>query len=68
VFESLRLHRVQANHLPENLRSARLLQRLGFRVEGSAHAYLFINGAWRDHVLTALTYPGFDARVFDMAR
>jgi len=68
VFESLRLHRVQANHLPENLRSARLLQRLGFRVEGRAHAYLFINGAWRDHVLTALTYPGFDARVFDMAR
>jgi len=68
VFESLRLHRVQANHLSENLRSARLLQRLGFRVEGRAHAYLFINGAWRDHVLTALTYPGFDARVFDMAR
>ncbi len=68
VFESLQLHRVQANHLPENLRSARLLQRLGFRAEGRAHAYLFINGAWRDHVLTALTYPGFDARVFDTAR
>lgn len=68
VFESLRLHRVQANHLPENLRSARLLQRLGFRVEGRAHAYLFINGAWRDHVLTALTYSDFDARVFDTDR
>jgi ribosomal-protein-alanine N-acetyltransferase len=68
VFESLHLHRVQANHLPENLRSARLLQRLGFRVEGQAHAYLFINGAWRDHVLTALTYPGFDTRVFAAAR
>jgi ribosomal-protein-alanine N-acetyltransferase len=68
VFESLHLHRVQANYLPENLRSARLLQRLGFRVEGRAHAYLFINGAWRDHVLTALTYPGFDARVFVTTR
>jgi hypothetical protein len=29
---------------------------------------LFINGAWRDHVLTALTYPDFDARVFDTDR
>jgi ribosomal-protein-alanine N-acetyltransferase len=60
----LRLHRVQANHLPENQRSARLLQRLGFRVEGLAREYLYINGAWRDHVLTALTYPQFDARIY----
>jgi ribosomal-protein-alanine N-acetyltransferase len=40
------------------------LQRLGFRVEGLARNYLYINGAWRDHVLTALTYPGFDTRVY----
>jgi ribosomal-protein-alanine N-acetyltransferase len=64
AFETLRLHRVQANHLPENDRSARLLQRLGFRVEGLARDYLFINGTWRDHVLTALTTPQFDATVF----
>ena len=64
VFNVLRLHRVQANHLPENQRSARLLQRLGFRVEGLAHEYLYINGAWRDHVLTALTSPSFDASIF----
>ena len=64
AFEVMRLHRVQANHLPDNLRSARLLQRLGFRVEGLARDYLYINGAWRDHVLTALTYPGFDTRVY----
>ena len=67
AFEVMRLHRVQANHLPENQRSARLLQRLGFRVEGLARDYLFINGAWRDHVLTALTYPGFDARIYRAA-
>ena len=64
AFAVLRLHRVQANHLPENQRSARLLQRLGFRVEGLAREYLYINGAWRDHVLTALTYPRFDARIY----
>ena len=66
IFETLRLHRVQANYLPENHRSAKLLQRLGFRVEGLANEYLFINGAWRDHVLTALTSPTFDARVFNV--
>lgn len=64
VFDVLRLHRVQANYLPENHRSARLLQRLGFRVEGLARDYLYVNGAWRDHVLTALTSPAFDATVF----
>jgi ribosomal-protein-alanine N-acetyltransferase len=67
AFEVQLLHRVQASHLPENHRSARLLARLGFRVEGLARDYLFINGAWRDHVLTALTWPAFDARVFGAA-
>lgn len=64
AFEVMRLHRVQANHLPENHRSARLLRRLGFRIEGLARDYLYINGAWRDHVLTALTYPPFDTRIY----
>ncbi len=57
VFDDLGLHRVMANHLPENVRSARLLRRLGFVPEGYARDYLFIDGAWRDHVLTALTNP-----------
>jgi ribosomal-protein-alanine N-acetyltransferase len=29
------------------------LRALGFTVEGYARDYLFIDGAWRDHVLTA---------------
>jgi ribosomal-protein-alanine N-acetyltransferase len=49
-----------ANYRPENYRSARLLQRLGFRREGLAADYLFIDGAWRDHILTALVNPRFD--------
>jgi ribosomal-protein-alanine N-acetyltransferase len=55
------LHRVQAAHRPENLRSARVLERLGFRREGLAPGYLFIDGAWRDHVVTSLRNPGFVA-------
>jgi len=53
------LHRLQANHRPENLRSAAVLARLGFQVEGLAPNYLYIDGAWRDHVLTALLNPAF---------
>ena len=51
------LHRVQANARPENTRSLQLLARLGFAVEGLAKEYLFTDGAWRDHVLTALRAP-----------
>ena len=60
VFDALRLHRIMANYRPENERSARLLDRLGFVREGLARDYLFIDGAWRDHVLTALTNERFD--------
>jgi ribosomal-protein-alanine N-acetyltransferase len=54
AFDDLRLHRMQASYMPENARSARVLERLGFAVEGYAKRYLFINGQFRDHVLTAL--------------
>ncbi|WP_085316404.1 GNAT family N-acetyltransferase [Derxia lacustris] len=52
-FDRLGLHRVMANHLPENEASARVLARLGFEREGYARDYLQIAGRWRDHVLTA---------------
>ncbi|MBN3820848.1 GNAT family N-acetyltransferase [Paraburkholderia sp. Se-20369] len=57
VFDELGLHRVMANHRPDNTRSAQLLTRLGFEREGFARGYLRIGGAWADHVLTALTNP-----------
>ena len=60
VFEELRLHRIHANYIPDNVRSGRLLARLGFAIEGYAKDYLFINDAWRDHVLTSLTNGRFN--------
>lgn len=57
----VRLHRIQANARPENQRSLGLLERLGFRREGLARDYLFIDGAWRDHVMTALLNPAWPA-------
>lgn len=66
VFDRLRLHRIQANHMPENSRSAAVLRRLGFVREGVAPKYLFIRGEWSDHVLTALLNPRFDDRWMEM--
>jgi len=58
-FGTLNLHRIMANHLPTNVRSANLLRRLGFVPEGYARDYLLIAGRWQDHVLTALTNPNW---------
>jgi len=58
AFDELNLHRVMANYLPRNERSARLLERLGFEREGYARDYLQIAGRWEDHVLTAKVRAG----------
>jgi ribosomal-protein-alanine N-acetyltransferase len=62
LFREMGFHRIQANYRPTNERSAAVLRRLGFVVEGYARDYLFIDGAWRDHVLTALTNPDMPGR------
>jgi ribosomal-protein-alanine N-acetyltransferase len=67
AFAHLNLHRIAANHLPDNERSARLLARLGFEREGFARDYLLIDGVWRDHVLTALTRDDWQARDYTAA-
>ncbi|PSN18197.1 30S ribosomal protein S5 alanine N-acetyltransferase [filamentous cyanobacterium CCP5] len=61
-FEVLNLHRIMANYMPHNQRSAKVLKRLGFEVEGQARRYLFINGKWQDHVLTSLINPEWKYR------
>jgi [ribosomal protein S5]-alanine N-acetyltransferase len=59
MFMEQKLHRIAANYRPENARSGRLLTRLGFRIDGYAKNYLFIDGDWRDHVLTSITNDAF---------
>jgi ribosomal-protein-alanine N-acetyltransferase len=51
AFGSLRLHRLQAGTLVDNIGSQRVLEKNGFERIGVAHNYLEIAGAWRDHVL-----------------
>jgi len=62
-FDQLNLHRIMANYQPNNMRSKAVLERLGFVTEGLAAKYLFINGDWRDHVLTALTNDAWRTNV-----
>ncbi|MCX6461099.1 MAG: GNAT family protein [Actinobacteria bacterium] len=51
---NLQLHRIEVNVRPENERSLRVVDKLGFRREGVRPRYLHIDGEWRDHVSFAL--------------
>jgi ribosomal-protein-alanine N-acetyltransferase len=54
-FTAVGLHRIEANIRPENAASLRVVRKLGFREEGRHARFLFIDGAWRDHLSFALT-------------
>jgi [ribosomal protein S5]-alanine N-acetyltransferase len=57
AFGELGLHRIQAESLPRNLRSQRVLERAGFVRFGMAPAYLKIAGRWQDHIMWQLLNP-----------
>lgn len=63
AFGTWNLHRVAANYMPRNARSAAVLERCGFKFEGHAPKYLLIGGQWEDHVLTAITNPSWGGRI-----
>jgi len=54
-FGPVMLHRVEATVRPENAASRRVLAKVGFREEGLLKRYLDVDGAWRDHLLVAIT-------------
>ncbi len=54
MFAQENLHRIEANIMPHNTPSIKLVQRLGFQKEGYSPRYLHINGQWEDHERYAL--------------
>ncbi|MFF0903955.1 UNVERIFIED_CONTAM: GNAT family protein [Kocuria sp. CPCC 205316] len=56
-FQGLGLHRMEINIRPENSKSLRVVEKLGFRDEGLRKNFLHIDGRWTDHRSFALTAP-----------
>lgn len=50
AFEELGLHRIEANVMPKNKASLRVLEKNHFVNEGISKYYLNINGVWEDHI------------------
>lgn len=57
AFDELQLHRVEANVMPRNARSRRVVEKLGFVDEGLSRKYLKINGVWEDHIHYVMLNP-----------
>jgi ribosomal-protein-alanine N-acetyltransferase len=53
-FDAVGLHRIEVNIRPENAASRRVVEKLGFRLEGTRERFLHISGDWRDHLSYAL--------------
>ena len=62
AFDTLGLHRLEANIQPDNKRSLQLVARCGFEKEGYSRNFLFINGAWRDHERWCCVAPRLSLR------
>lgn len=54
AFNELKLHRIEAGVMPHNIRSMRVLEKVGFHKEGIARKNVKINGKWEDHQVLAI--------------
>lgn len=60
AFYAVGLHRVEANIIPRNHASRKVLERVGFQKVGFSPWMLYINGTWEDHEMYALTVELFE--------
>ncbi|HUF98555.1 MAG TPA: GNAT family protein [Ilumatobacter sp.] len=55
AFEQAQLHRLEICIVPRNMRSRRVVEKLGIREEGTALRFLEIAGTWEDHIRYGIT-------------
>jgi [ribosomal protein S5]-alanine N-acetyltransferase len=52
-FDEVGFHRITATCDPDNVASARVLEKIGMRYEGQLRQHLLIRGRWRDRLAFA---------------
>lgn len=57
IFAELKLHRLIAYVMETNVPSVKLLESVGFRMEGLCERNLKVNGVWENHLLYAILNP-----------
>ncbi|MDN6302961.1 MAG: GNAT family N-acetyltransferase [Brachybacterium sp.] len=55
LFAELGVHRIEVTVRPENAASLRVVEKLHLRQEGLRRSAIHVDGAWRDHLVFALT-------------
>ncbi|MBU1702862.1 GNAT family N-acetyltransferase [Patescibacteria group bacterium] len=53
-FKKCKLNRIFATCEPDNIRSKRVLEKIGMHFEGHLHGHMKIKGKWRDSLLFAI--------------
>lgn len=61
VFDTLKLHRIQADYYASNARSARVFQKAGFDIEGVFKGHLVKDGAYVDSIRVAKMHGAAEA-------
>lgn len=63
AFGEIRLHRLEANVIPANNASIRVLKKLKFVKEGYSRNYLKIDDKWQDHIRFAIINDNYETVV-----
>jgi len=62
AFDRLKLHRVEANVMPRNIASRRVMEKCGFMHIGLSPKMVMINGVWEDHDMYMILADDFNLR------
>ncbi len=60
-FKELKLHRIGVGHFDENKASQRIIEKLGFKLEGTEREKIFRFGRWHNHLCYGLLEKEFSS-------